>query len=82
VYCLLLPINTSMVAMNYGSRVSTKGWPVQDSGVALLNHLLHVRIAGHPAAQVGRKRATVLGKERLEVLGLIHGLAGIVSLLR
>ena len=28
VYCLLLPINTSMVAMNYGARVSTKGWPV------------------------------------------------------
>ena len=28
VYCLLLPINTSMVAMNYGARVSTKDWPV------------------------------------------------------
>src|SRR5690606_31887534 len=27
VYCLLL-INTSAVAMNYGLRVSTKGWPV------------------------------------------------------
>ncbi|MFC6351603.1 hypothetical protein, partial [Stenotrophomonas acidaminiphila] len=28
VYCLLLPINTSVIAINYGVRVSTKGWPV------------------------------------------------------
>ena len=33
VYCLLLPINTSMVAMNYGARASTKGWPVQNSAL-------------------------------------------------
>ncbi|MFT2133960.1 hypothetical protein, partial [Stenotrophomonas maltophilia] len=31
VYCLLLPINTSVIAMNYGNRMSTKGWPVQRS---------------------------------------------------
>ncbi|MFC6348783.1 hypothetical protein, partial [Stenotrophomonas acidaminiphila] len=30
VYCLLLPINTSVIAINYGVRVSTKGWPVQE----------------------------------------------------
>lgn len=29
VYCLLLLINTSTIAMNYGFRVSTKGWPYQ-----------------------------------------------------
>src|SRR5690606_32898576 len=29
VYCLLLPINTSVIAMNYGVRMSTKGWSVQ-----------------------------------------------------
>ena len=29
VYCLLLPINTSVIAINYGNRMSTKGWPVQ-----------------------------------------------------
>ncbi|WP_336331331.1 hypothetical protein, partial [Stenotrophomonas maltophilia group sp. Smal12] len=28
VYCLLLPINTSVIAINYGNRMSTKGWPV------------------------------------------------------
>ncbi|WP_211288334.1 hypothetical protein, partial [Xanthomonas theicola] len=27
--CLLLPINTSVIAINYGVRMSTKGWPVQ-----------------------------------------------------
>ncbi|MDZ7476518.1 adhesin, partial [Stenotrophomonas pavanii] len=25
----LLPINTSVIAINYGNRMSTKGWPVQ-----------------------------------------------------
>jgi len=25
---LLLPINTSVIAINYGNRMSTKGWPV------------------------------------------------------
>ncbi len=29
VYCLLLPINTSVIAINYGNWMSTKGWPVQ-----------------------------------------------------
>ncbi len=28
VYCLLLPINTSVIAINYGVRMSTKGWSV------------------------------------------------------
>ena len=29
VYCLLLSIGTSVIAINYGNRMSTKGWPVQ-----------------------------------------------------
>ncbi|WP_425504888.1 hypothetical protein, partial [Pseudoxanthomonas japonensis] len=36
VYCLLLPINTSVIAINYGNRMSTKGWPVQSFSLALL----------------------------------------------
>jgi len=30
---LLLPINTSVIAINYGVRVSTKGWPVHSDPV-------------------------------------------------
>ncbi|WP_211260856.1 hypothetical protein, partial [Stenotrophomonas acidaminiphila] len=33
VYCLLLPINTSVIAINYGVRVSTKGWPVHGTKI-------------------------------------------------
>ena len=31
VYCLLLLIDTSVIAMNYDPWVSTKGWAVQPS---------------------------------------------------
>jgi hypothetical protein len=33
VYCLLLLINTSVIAMNYGFRVSTKSWPYQSASI-------------------------------------------------
>src|SRR5690606_9308952 len=35
VYCLLLPINTSVIAMNYGVRMSTKGWSVHGAATGL-----------------------------------------------
>ncbi|MBH1782945.1 fimbrial protein [Stenotrophomonas maltophilia] len=40
-YCLLLPINTSVIAINYGNRMSTKGWPVH-SGRRLVLELVDV----------------------------------------
>ncbi|WP_236724753.1 hypothetical protein, partial [Pseudomonas aeruginosa] len=40
VYCLLLPINTSVIAINYGNRMSTKGWPVHSTAPALTPNTL------------------------------------------
>ncbi|MBC9080136.1 hypothetical protein G4Q78_11780, partial [Stenotrophomonas maltophilia] len=32
---LLLPINTSVIAINYGNRMSTKGWPVHTAFLSI-----------------------------------------------
>ena len=42
VYCLLLLINTSVIAMNYGFRVSTKSWPYQQF---LIHHFQDVLLS-------------------------------------
>ncbi|MGI1091064.1 hypothetical protein ACRCQZ_25425, partial [Pseudomonas aeruginosa] len=50
VYCLLLPINTSVIAINYGNRMSTKGWPVHAASVVIkLNEVADQVIAQRKA---------------------------------
>ncbi len=50
---MLLPMNTLIVAMNYGFRVSTKGWPVQLSAPRYIATTSEVRIAYQQPAVPG-----------------------------
>ncbi|WP_414613292.1 hypothetical protein, partial [Stenotrophomonas pavanii] len=50
----LLPINTSVIAINYGNRMSTKGWPVHaELGDGLTFHDFHGGPSNHKEVCMG-----------------------------
>jgi hypothetical protein len=58
VYCLLLTINTSMLAMNDGFRVSTNSWPYQSVVEVARAPKLPTRDAINPARHPKKNRTT------------------------